>query len=479
MMLINPMLSDDRKLPYYIQLYDYFKKEILGGVLPAGTRLPSIRSLAAQLSISATPVELAYQQLVSEGFVTSRPRSGYIVQPMHAFSGAEAAGGPAERQGLQLTQAVLPITPRDPQQYAYDFHISKNDFSLFPYKIWRSLFQEQLANPDLLQYGDPQGEPALRGSIAAHLRQFRGLRCMPEQVVIGGDQHQLSSLLCHILPPGTRQLAIEDPGYHLLPSAFRRSGYEIIPVPLEEDGLNVEKLRSSGASAVYISPSHQFPCGMIMPIAKRHALLDWAVSAGSYIIEDDYDGEFRYHGRPVPSLQGLTENSPVVYMGSFAQSVAPALCVHYMVLPVSLLPVYRSLARELYLEHSASRLNQIALHYFLERGHFARHLRRMRLHYQKKHDSLLQAVQLYFGEQATVRGQGAGFHLLVRLHSSGNARLLADTAALAGIRVTPASYTWWEQREPHTPEFILGFGAIPGDRIRAGIRLLAEVWLKD
>lgn len=173
-MLINPMLSDDRKLPYYIQLYDYFKKEILGGVLPAGTRLPSIRSLAAQLSISATPVELAYQQLVSEGFVTSRPRSGYIVQPMHAFSGAEAAGGPAERQGLQLTQAVLPITPRDPQQYAYDFHISKNDFSLFPYKIWRSLFQEQLANPDLLQYGDPQGEPALRGSIAAHLRQFRG-----------------------------------------------------------------------------------------------------------------------------------------------------------------------------------------------------------------------------------------------------------------------------------------------------------------
>ncbi|AIQ44705.1 transcriptional regulator [Paenibacillus sp. FSL R7-0273] len=479
-MLINPMLSDaDGKLPYYIQLYNYFKKEILGGTLPADTRLPSIRSLAGQLNISATPVELAYQQLVSEGFIASRPRSGYSVQPMHALSGADAAAEPEERHRQPPAQALPAITPRDPQQYPYDFHISKNDFSLFPHKVWRSLFQEQLHNPDLLQYGDPQGEPALRGSIAAHLRQFRGLRCTPEQVVIGGDQHLLCSLLCHILPGGARRLAIEDPGYHLLPSAFRRNGYEIIPVPLEEDGLDVEKLRSSRTSAVYISPSHQFPCGMIMPIAKRHALLDWAVSTGGYIIEDDYDGEFRYHGRPVPSLQGLTEHSPVIYMGSFAQSVAPALCIHYMVLPEKLLPAYRSLAKELYLEHSASRLNQIALHYFLERGHFARHLRRMRLLYQKKHDSLLQAIQLHFGEQAAVRGQGAGFHLLLRLNSCGNARLLADSAAAAGIRVTPASYTWWEQREPDPPEFILGFGAIPEDTISEGIRLLAELWLTE
>ncbi|MDF9840844.1 GntR family transcriptional regulator/MocR family aminotransferase [Paenibacillus sp. PastF-1] len=478
-MLINPMLSEDRKLPYYIQLYDYFKKEILGGALPAGTRLPSIRVLAGQLNISATPVELAYQQLVSEGFIASRPRSGYAVEPMHMLSSrAAAADADASRPSLPAPR----ITPRDPQHYLYDFHISKNDFSLFPHKIWRRLFQEQLANPDLLQYGDPQGEPALRGSIAAHLRQFRGLRCTPEQVVIGGDQHLLCTLLCHILPGSNRRLGIEDPGYHLLPAAFARNSYEIIPVPLEEDGLDIEQLRDSGAGAVYISPSHQFPCGMIMSIAKRHALLDWARATGGYIIEDDYDGEFRYHGRPVPSLQGLMENSRVIYMGSFAQSVAPAFCVHYMVLPEELLPAYHNLAKELYLEHSASRLNQIALHYFMERGHFARHLRRMRLLYQKKHDSLLQAIHLYFGEQAAIRGQGAGFHLLLRLNRGGDARLLADTAAAAGIRVTPMSYTWWGQSgaEAHrkdTPEFILGFGAIPEERIGAGIRRLAEVWL--
>ena len=473
-MLLVPMLIDARKVPYYIQLYDYFKKEILGGMLPADTRLPSIRSLAAQLNISATPVELAYQQLLSEGFIASKPRSGYVVQPIHMLSGTETE---AKTGSDHLPLPVPPITPRDSRQYAYDFHISKNDFSLFPHKIWRSLYQEQLANPDLLQYGDPQGEPALRSSIAAHLRQFRGMRCTAEQVVVGGDQHTLCSLLCHILPGGERRLAIEEPGYHLLPAAFRRNGYEILPVPLEEDGLDAEKLYNHRANAVYISPSHQFPCGMIMSIAKRHTLLDWARTTDSYIIEDDYDSEFHYHGRPVPALQGLLENSPVIYMGSFAQSVAPALGIHYMVLPEKLLPPYHALARELYLEHSASRLNQIALHYFMERGYFGKHLRRMRLLYQRKHELLLQSIQRYFGEQAAVRGQGAGFHLLIHLHSSDSSRLLAETAAAAGIRVTPMSYTWWGQPEKEEPVFILGFGGISEDRVEEGIRRLAEVWL--
>lgn len=471
-MLLVPPLIEDRKFPYYIQLYDYFKKEILCGTLPADTRLPSIRMLAAQLSISATPVELAYQQLLSEGFITSKPRSGFVVQPIYMLSGTVAEAGTDHPP-----QSVPPITPRDSRKYAYDFHISKNDFSLFPHKIWRSLYQEQLANPDLLQYGDPQGEPALRASISAHLQQFRGMRCKPEQVVIGGDQHSLTSLLCHILPGGERRLGIEEPGYHLLPAAFRRNGYEILPVPLQEDGLDVEKLYKNRASSVYISPSHQFPCGMIMSIAKRHALLDWARTTGSYIIEDDYDSEFRYHGRPVPALQGLLERSPVIYMGSFAQSVAPALCIHYMVLPEKLMRVYHALAGELYLEHSASRLNQIALHYFMERGYFARHLRRMRVLYQRKHDLLLQSIQQDFGQQASVRGQGAGFHILLRLNSGAPPRLLAEAASAAGIHVTPMSYTWWEQPSMDTPEFIIGFGGIPENLIQEGIRRLAEVWL--
>ncbi|WP_379142095.1 PLP-dependent aminotransferase family protein [Paenibacillus sp. sgz500992] len=469
-MLLVPALSENHEIPYYIQLYHYFKKEIISGSLPAGTRLPSIRVFAAQLSLSATPVELAYQQLLSEGFIASKPRSGYYVQPMHMFSGLTAAAGAPPLPSR-------PITARDSRPYAYDFHMSKNDFSLFPHKIWRSLYQEQLANPDLLQYGDPQGEPALRESIAAHLRQFRGLRCTAEQVVIGGDQYTLCSLLCLILQGSSKRLGIEDPGYHLLPAAFRRHGFEMIPIPLQEDGIDVEKLYTSRASSVYISPSHQFPRGMTLPIAKRHALLDWARSTDSIIIEDDYDGEFRYHGRPIPALQGLLEDSPVIYMCSFAQSLAPALSIHYMVLPKALLPLYHHLTRELYLEHSASRLNQIAMHYFMERGHFEKHLRRMRLLYQKKHDLLLRSIQRYFGDQAAVSGRDAGFHILLTLKSGGSARQLAAVAEKAGIRVTPMSYTWWEQPENDDPEFILGFGGIPENLIEEGIRRLAEVWL--
>lgn len=466
-MLLVPNLSDNNSIPYYIQLYNYFKKEIGNGSLAADTRLPSIRTLASQAGISATPVELAYQQLLAEGFIVSRPRSGYYVQPMHMFSGNKPAELPA----------VPPprITPRDSRKYTYDFHISKNDFSLFPHKIWRSLYQEQLTNPDLLQYGDPQGEPALRASIAAYLRQFRGLRCSAEQVVIGGDQYTLCSLLCLILQGSKTHLAIEDPGYHLVPAAFRRSGFGIIPVPLQDDGLDVEQLGKSSADLVYISSSHQFPRGMAMPIAKRHALLDWARSTQSFIIEDDYDGEFRYHGRPIPALQGLLEDSPVIYMSSFAQSLAPALCIHYMVLPQELMPLYYRLARELYLEHSASRLNQIALHYFLERGHFEKHLRRMRLLYQRKHDLLLHAIQRHFGERAEVSGRDAGFHILLKLKTGGRARQLAAAAAAADIRITPMSYTWWEQPVNDDPEFILGFAGIAEDVIEEGIRRLAEL----
>ncbi|OMF98054.1 PLP-dependent aminotransferase family protein [Paenibacillus sp. FSL R7-0337] len=484
-MLLVPDLNEHSETPYYIQLYDYLAKAILSGSLRSGMRLPSIRRLAALCGISATPVELAYQQLLAEGFIASKPRSGYYILPVHQ-EGSTAPGG--ERP----SPAPRPITPRDSRHYAYDFHMSHNDFSLFPHKIWRSLYQEQLANPDLLQYGDPQGEPALRASIAAHLRQFRGLRCTEKQIVVGGDQYTLCSLLCLLLKGRVNRLGIEDPGYHLLPAAFRRSGYNILPIPLEEDGLQLDKLYSSGANAVYISPSHQFPRGMTMPITKRLALLEWARSTGGYIIEDDYDGEFRYHGRPIPALQGLAEGSPVIYMCSFAQSVTPALCIHYMVLPEELLPDYHSLRSELYLEHSASRLHQIALHYFMERGHFEKHLRRMRLLYQRKHDLLLRSVRQHFGDAAVLSGTDAGFHLLLtfkppeaevgsrvssRVSISTSARELAAAAEAEGIRVTPMSYTWWGKPDYDQPEFILGFGGIAEDLIDEGIRRLAVAWL--
>ncbi|OBZ10674.1 transcriptional regulator [Bacillus sp. FJAT-27264] len=468
-MLIIPKLHENTEVPYYIQLYHYFKNEIIGGVLAPNIRLPSIRSLASQLGISSTPVELAYQQLLSEGFITSRPKSGYYVLPIHLSYGKAVS---MKRPG----PSSFPITARDAQHYPYDFHISKNDFSVFPHKIWRSLYQEQLANEELLQYGDPQGEPGLRASISAYLNSFRGLQCSQEQVVIGGDQYTLASQLSLMLQNSTGRLGFEDPGYHLVPSTFARNGYEALPIDLQEDGLNLITLYQSNANIVYVSPSHQFPMGMTMPIGKRLALLEWAKVRQGYIIEDDYDGEFRYHGRPIPSLQGLVANSPVIYMGSFAQSLSPALCIHYMILPKELLPLYHCLKSELYLEHSASRLNQIALHYFIERGHFGRHLRKMRQLYQRKHDVLLQSLKKYFGECGIVLGRDAGFHLLLRISHDHTKEQLVSLAKKAGVRITPMSYTWWDKRTSGELEFIMGFGGIAEDRIAEGIRTLKNVW---
>jgi GntR family transcriptional regulator/MocR family aminotransferase len=469
-MLIVPQILENSEVPYYIQLYQYFKKEILDGALPSDLRLPSIRNLASQLSISTTPVELAYQQLLSEGFIASRPKSGYYVLPIHLSYDKDTA---TKRSGPTTS---FPITARDSQQYTFDFHISKNDFSLFPHKIWRSLYQEELANVDLLQYGDPQGEPALRAGISAYLNSFRGLRCLPEQVVVGGDQYTLGSLLSLMLQDCTGRLGFENPGYHLMPSTFAKHGFEVIPIDLQEDGLNIERLYQSNANITYVSPSHQFPRGMTMPIAKRLALLEWARVNKGYIIEDDYDGEFRYHGRPIPSLQGLAQDSPVIYMGSFAQSVSPALCIHYMVLPRELLPLYHRLKSELYLEHSASRLNQIALHYFMERGHFGRHLRRMRQLYQRKHDAVVQSLRLHFGEHGTIIGKDAGFHLVLRVRHDQPVEQLVSSAKSAGVRITPMSYTWWDKQSSEELEFIIGFGGIALDVIDEGIRALKDAW---
>ncbi|AIQ10820.1 MocR-like pyridoxine biosynthesis transcription factor PdxR [Paenibacillus durus] len=468
-MLIFPSLNDPGNEPLYIQLYEFLKGEIMNGSLPGGARLPSIRSAAAQLHISATPIETSYQQLLAEGFITSRPKSGYYVRAMHTYDSAEP------RRAAPVSYRV---TARDDREYTYDFHQSKNDFTLFPHKIWRNLLQEQVGRGDILHYGDPQGEPALRDSISSYLRQFRGLRCTPEQIVIGGDQYTLSSLLALMLSERSDSLGFEDPGYHLVPSTFQRHGFRTVPLPLDKDGLNVEHLIGSGAQVLYVSPSHQFPCGMTMPIARRMQLLEWAMNSGGILIEDDYDGEFRYHGRPVPSMQGLAEHSPVVYMGSFAQSVSPALCLHYMVLPEALLPAYYRLKNELYLEHSASRLNQMALHDFMERGHFGRHLRRMRQLYERKHDAVIRSVKRHFGETASLSGRNAGFHLLLTVKSSGAEEELAAAAREANVRIAPMGYTWWNQPACTEPSFILGFGGILEERIDDGIKALKEAWLE-
>lgn len=471
-MLFAPQLDDSSRIPHYVQIYEQIKRQIIAGALSEHVKLPSVRKLADLLGLSTTPVETAYQQLVAEGFIASKPKSGYYVQPL--------ADQQVERAEERETKLTVPrLQHRDASSYPYDFHLSKNDFSHFPFALWRRLFNRVLRHEhlDLLFYGDPQGEYGLRTELARYLRQLRGVSCSPEQIVIGADQHGLLTLLALLLKARVARVGVENPGYPLIASTFRQNGYEVIPVSLEEDGLNVNELAESGVELVAVSPSHQYPRGMIMPIAKRLRLLEWAKKTDAYIIEDDYDGEFRYHGRPVPSLQGLVQGANVIYMGGFSQVLAPAICTYYMVLPESLLESYDLLLRELLLEQSSSPLHQKTLELFMREGHFEKHVRRMRNVYRKKHDTLVQAVRKHMGERTVVIGEDAGFHVLLKVQHQVEERELSRMVKKAGINIASAAYTWMTPRTETTEkEFIAGFAGIELEKIEPGIRKLADVW---
>ncbi|MGK5506960.1 PLP-dependent aminotransferase family protein [Brevibacillus formosus] len=472
-MLLTPNWQENDNEPQYVQLYAYLKKEIVAGRLAVSSKLPSVRKLADLLGLSTTPVEMAYQQLLAEGFIQSKPRSGYYVEKLP---------DPEVKPGADANiQTIHRPILRDEREYVYDFHLSRNDFSLFPTMIWRRLYNDTLHIEEQgnLFYGDPQGEAGLRSQIADYLRRYRGVACSPNQVVIGADQFGLLSLICLMVKPQFQRIGVENPGYLLFANTFRQHGYDVVPISLTEDGISVSELYESEVRLAAVSSAHQYPRGMIMPISKRLQLLEWAKSVGGYIIEDDYDGEFRYHGRPIPSMQGLLPHANVIYMGSFAQVLAPALGIWYMVLPESLLDTYYNLLRETLLEPSSSRLHQRTMEAFMEKGYFEKHVRKMRKLYRKKHDALLLGVHKHFDERATAIGADAGFHVLLRVNSERSEEELKKLASQAGVRASSASFTWLVPPTPLPKEFFLGFAGIPLEKIDPGIEALSQAWFGD
>jgi GntR family transcriptional regulator/MocR family aminotransferase len=501
-MMQLPKLDEYDSAPVYVQLSDHIKQEIFCGALVEHSRLPSVRKLAELLGISTTPVEAAYQQLIAEGYVYSQPRRGYrvraVVEGYHDILLGKSDTQITEdtkginhasmtnRQGQAASTVVSPDLQslRPVTNVTYDFHMSHNDFSLFPYAKWQQyanrVWREEAE--ELLFYGNPQGERGLRNEIAAYLAQFRGVRCTPEQIVVGAEQHLLMSLLTQTMlrKGGVRSIAVENPGYRLLPGTFRNYGYEISPVSLDNEGINLDELDRASVSLAGVSPSHQFPMGMPMPISRRLALLDWAERSGAYLIEDDYDGEFRYSGRPISSMQGLRENTPVIYMGGFSQVLAPAFCIHYMVLPKELLPHFGEVYRTVLFEQSASRLHQRTLELFMRDGELGKHIRKMRNLYKRKHDLTVQSIQQHFGAWPgfEIRGEHAGFHLMLRLNSKQMANAMVATALKTGVQVASAAYLWANESVPADgkKEFMIGFAGIELEKIEPGIAALASIW---
>ncbi|MEE3892995.1 MULTISPECIES: PLP-dependent aminotransferase family protein [Priestia] len=466
-MKFTPLLNRKDDIPLYHQLYEYIKKEIVSSRVEVNDKLPSIRSLAAYLNVSRNTVDMAYQQLLAEGYVESKPKSGLYVTNTR-FDLLQTDRKPT----------VFLHPHSETKSCTYDFRYGKVDSRLFPLNEWKKRYNESLQTyrEALFTYQESQGEESLREEIATYLYQSRGVVCSKHQIVIGAGTQQSLSLLAQMLKQSIRDIAFENPCYDGASFVFKQHGFSLKTVSLNNKGINIQELYDSQTRAVYVTPSHQFPYGMIMPVSRRIELLEWANDCNGFIIEDDYDGEFRYKGSPIPSLQSLDSNGRVIYTGTFSKSFMPSLRISYLVLPEVLLKTYHEQRFSLY-EQAVPTLHQQTLGLIMKNGEWNKHLRRVRTAYQLKHSTLLAALQKEFNENITISGELAGLHILVRVHNDMNEQQLINAARKQDVSVYGTSRYWLTEVPKQKPHILLGFGSLRREEIEEGIRRLKKAWL--
>ncbi|MDQ0112824.1 MocR-like pyridoxine biosynthesis transcription factor PdxR [Paenibacillus harenae] len=470
MIAISPILDKQGNQPIYFQLYKYIRSQIEAGLLVEGVQLPAIRQLALHLGVSKNTIESAYQQLLSEGYIDSKQRGGYRVLPLE-----ELVWPITEPDG---TDNYMPatVTPKAPlSNVRYDFQYGDMDIERFPHEAWKSCLVDAVSrrSSDVLGYGHFQGDVELREEIARYVFESRGVHCKPEQIVVcAGTQHSVS-MLCQILSLRERRIGMEEPGYSGVKTVLRNHGCSISPIKLEHDGIHVEGLYTEEVQVAYVTPSHQFPVGMVLPIHKRTRLLQWAIDCDGLLLEDDYDSEFRYYGQPVPALKALDTAEKVIYMGTLSKSFLPAARLSYLVLPSRLMASVQSKLASY--SQPVSPIIQKAVTLFMKRGHFARHIRKMKRIYHGKHKAVTVAIQRWMGEFVEVIGDRSGLHLLLDVKGRDSAELL-QLAERVDCRVySPVHH--WNNADDCPPGYIMiGFGGMEEAQLEDGIRRLSEAW---
>lgn len=461
------LLVADSKKPLYQQLYQQIRAKILSGELSAQTKLPSNRRLATELHISRNTVDTAYQQLLSEGYIVGKSRSGYYVETIH------------NTKFSAYTEVVsdTPVDQLQPDRMLYDFRYGNLSQQTFPFAQWQRLTNLCLKQnkEQFLNYSDFMGEPGLRQELVKYLYEYRDVRCTADQILItSGTIHGLT-VVCQLLRKVADFIAMEDPGFAAAHLAFTNYGFQVPLVPVNHHGLNVKALRTTNAQAVYVTPSHQFPTGQIMSITRRLQLIDWAYEQDSLIIEDDYNCHLRYDVKPAPALQGLAPDK-VIYIGSFSKILSPSLRIAYVVLPKSL--ALRLQQKNENYACSVPWLIQKPLELFLKENLFESHLRKMLRQFKKKRDILLRALQEHFGDAVTVSGGNAGLHILLHFNQSVSSENLVERAVQAGVYI-PSGNIWVESSPGKTARVLLGFGAIKNEDINPAVRLLRQIWLSE
>lgn len=450
-------LDSRGKQPLYMQIYRHFAGQISAGQLRAQEKLPSKRALAQHLNISLSTVENAYAMLIAEGYVAAKSKRGYFVEAVAPL----VTAAPKPRAGKTADGTPQP---------GYDFSTGAVDMALFPYKIWIKLFKETLySSPGLLGRGDAQGEIDLREALADFLYEYRGVRCQAAQIVIGPGSNTLLGEALALFAPGT-VLGYEDPGYAAIWQRFEAAGLRAVPCPVDEKGLSAGALRQSRAQLAYVTPSHQFPLGITMPIGRRSQLLGWSKEEKNrYIIEDDYDSEFRHQMRPIPAMQGL-EPQQVIYLGTFSRSLAPSMRLAYMVLPQPLVGEYQK--KVLPGRDTVSRFEQRTLSRFIGEGHYARHLRRAGRVYAARCAALVRLLSDI--PQAQINGEKAGLHFLLTIPQHTEKQLLA-MAAKGGIRLAGVSQYYREQT-PLPSTVVIGYAGLADAQLAGAVQTLRHAW---
>lgn len=447
--------------PLHRQLAAELKRLILAQTIAPGARLPSSRIYAEELGVSRATVVAAVDELVAEGYAEGRHGSGVFVAPDlpdHVLRAAQQLA-PVRETALPRPDDVRPFQPAAPE------------LALFPHEIWAKLMLKTWRNPirELLASPDPLGWAPLRLAIADHLRAFRGMRCAPEQVVITSGAGEALELLGQSILARGDKIIIEEPGYVLIRRTFTELGFRTAPIPVDADGLDIAKGPKDARAAV-VTPARHYPLGMTMPLARRLALLDWARQHKTWIIEDDYDSEYRYHGKPLPALMGVDDSGVVISLGSFSKTMLPGLRIGYLVVPPTLIDDMSVVMRER--GARVSLFLQPVLADFMRLGHYAIHIRRMRRLYTKRQTALREAVQRYAQGVLATTPEPAGMHIICTLENGMDDREASRRAAGVGL-LAPALSDYFAGK-PFRHGLVLGYAGFDEAVIDASIRKLAD-----
>ncbi len=454
------ILDQNNKTPLHIQLYNELKNDIISN-LQIGDKLNSIRKIATLYNISKNTVESAYSQLVVEGYIDSYPKSGYVVTDTNYHN-------------FNSTNIKTDTIQKKQKEYLYDFHPARLEKSSFPLKLWKRIFIKVIDDTlDFGAYTDAQGEFGLREEISKYLITSRRVRCNPNQIIITNGFLDSMQLLANMLQHTYKLFAIEEPGYHVAYKAFDGYGYKINKIPLDRNGIQIEELKKSNSKLVYITPSHQYPTGVSMPVSKRLELLNWAKEKDSFIIEDDYDSELTYENRPIPSLQGLDKFDRVIYVGTFSKSLSPAIRVGYIVLPSSLIELYK----KHYHKHdsSVSLMTQKTLEKFMQDGYWDRHLRKIRTLNKKKHNLMKDLLIEKLRCSLKIETKGGGLAILINPNVAFDLEKLKALAESSNIKI----YFAKENSGGNWDAIRMGFGGLTFDEIPKAIDIFSDMWNKS